>query len=133
MGECSDVLTEAAMTRAQVEVGQQHNGENKAVSRFSLHPTLCNPIPRTETPLKLKLAWKVSNRSKRDDLRGIWDTLAPGKRVVRTSPTTTLIKGLSVREVKVRNSDISKFGSKAERETDNWLYAQRRLLPYNKT
>ena len=42
--------------------------------------------------------------------------------MVRTSPTTTLIKEPGVPEVKIRNSDIAKFVTEAERNTDLWTY-----------
>ena len=121
------------MTKAQVDAGRRYNGDkNKSVSGFILHPKLTNPIPRTEQSLELKLARKVSKRSKRD-LRGLWETLATGSTVVRTSTTTRAIKEPGVREVKVRNSDIAKFGTQAERNTELWQCAQRRPLPYNQT
>ena len=107
-------------------------GSNKSVSRFIIHPKLNNPIPRSEKSLDLKLPRKVTKRSKRD-LRGLWETLAPGSTVERTSDTTTVIKGPGVSEVRVRNSDIAKFGTRAERHTDIWQYAQRRPHPYEKT
>ena len=59
--------------------------------------------------------------------------LAPGSFDVRTSPTTTVIKEPRVSEVRVRNSDIAKLGTRAERNTDLCQYAQRRPLPYDKT
>ena len=59
--------------------------------------------------------------------------MAPGSTVVRTSPTTTVIKEPGVPEVRVRNNDIAKFGTRAERNTDLWQYAQRRTFPYDKT
>ena len=129
----SDILIEEAMQRAQVDAGRRYNGEhNKSVSRFVLHPKLNNPIPRSEQSLDLKLARKVTKRSKRD-LRGLWETLAPGSTVVRTLDTTTVIKEPGVPEVSVRNSDIAKFGTRAERNSNLWQYAQRRPLPYEKT
>ena len=132
-GGRSDILIEEAMQKAQVDEGPLYNGDhNKAISRFIMHPKLNNPIPRTEQSLDLKLARKVTKRSKRD-LRGLWETLAPGSRVVRTSDTTTVIKEPGVPEVCVRNSDIAKFGTHAERNTDLWEYAKRRPLPYEKT
>ena len=74
----------------------------------------------------------MSKRSKRD-LPDLLDTLAPGSTVVHTSPKTTVIKELGVPEVKVRNSDIAKFGTKTEQITDLWKYAQKRPLRYDKT
>ena len=59
--------------------------------------------------------------------------MAPGSTVVRTSDTTTVIKEPGVPEVCVRNSDIAKFGTRAERNTDLWEYAKRRPLPYEIT
>ena len=53
--------------------------------------------------------------------------------VVRTTPTTTAIKEPGVAEVKVRNSDIAQFGTRAKRITEVWQYAQRRPFPYDKT
>ena len=97
-----------------------------------MHPKLNNPITRSEKSLDLKLARKVTKRSKRD-LRGLWETLAPGSTVVRTSDTTTVIKEHGVPEVRVRNIDIAKFGNRAERNTDLWQYAQRRPLHCEKT
>ena len=132
-GDRSDILIEEAMQKAQVDAGRRYNGaHNKSVSRFIVHPKLNNPIPRTEQSLDIKLARKVTKRSKRD-LRGLWETLAPGSTVVRTSDTTTVIKEPGVPEVCVPNSDIAKFGTRAERNTDLWEYAKRRPLPYGKT
>ena len=106
------------MTKAQVDAGRRYNGDkNKSISRYrvryaiGVHPKLNNPIPRTEQSLELMLAGKVSKRSKKD-LRGLWETLASGSTVMRTSPITTVIKEPGVPEVKVRNSDIAKFGTR---------------------
>ena len=116
----SDILVEEAMQKAQVDAGRRYNGEhNKSVSRFIVHPKLNNPVPRSEKSLDLKLARKGIKRSKRD-LRGLWETLTPGSTVVRTSDTTTVIKEPGVPEERVRNSDIAKFGTRAERNTDLW-------------
>ena len=121
------------MQKAQVDTGRRYNREhNKLVSRFIIHPKLNNPIQRSEKSLDIKLARKVSKRSKRDP-RGLWETLAPGSTVVRTSPTTTVLKEPGVPEVRVRNNDIAKFGTHAERNTELCQYAQRRPLPYEKT
>ena len=132
-GDRSDILIEEAMQKAQVDAGRRYNGEhNKSVSRFIMHPKLNNPIPWSEKSLDLRLARNVTKRLKRD-LRGLWETLAPGSTVVRTSDTTTVIKEPGIPEVRVRNSDIAKFSTRAERHTDIWQYAKRRPLPYEKT
>ena len=70
------------MQKAHVDAGRRYNGDhNKSISRFIVHPKLNNPNPRTEQSLDLKLARKVTKRSKRD-LHGLWETLAPGSTVV---------------------------------------------------
>ena len=121
-GDRSDLLIETATQKAQVDAGRRYNGEhNKSGSRFIIHPKLNNPIPRSQKSLELKLARRVTKRSKRD-LRGLWETLAPGGTVVRTSETTTVIKEPGVPEVRVRNSNIARFGTRAERNTDLWQY-----------
>ena len=110
------------MSKAQVDKGRRYNGDkSRSISRFILHPKLTNQIPRTERSL-LKLARTVSKQSKRD-FPCLWETLAPSSTVVRTSPTTTAIKEPGVPEVKVRNSDNAKFGTRAERNTELWQYA----------
>ena len=132
-GDRSDLLIEEAMQKAQVDARRRYNGDtNESVSRFIMHPKLNNHIPRSEKSLEIKLARKVSKRSKRD-LRGLWETLAPVSTVVRTSDTTTVFKEPGVPEQSVRSSDIAKFGTRVERNTELWQYAQRRPLPYEKT
>ena len=80
-GDRSDILVEETMQKAQVDAGRRYNGEkNKPISRFIMHPKFNNPIPRSKKSLKIKLARKVSKRSKRN-LRGLWEKLA---RVVRS-------------------------------------------------
>ena len=112
------MLLEEAMNKAKLDAGRRYNSDtNKSVSHFILHPKLTIPISRSETFLKLKMARKVTKRSTRD-IRGVGETLAPGSTVVRTSHSTAVIEEPGIPEVKVRNSDIAKFGTKAERNTD---------------
>ena len=113
-GDRSDILIEEAMQKAQVDAGRRYNGDkNKSILRFIMHLKMNNPIPLSERSLEVKVARKVSKRSKRN-LRGLWETLAPGSIVVITSPTTTVIKEPGVPEVRFRNNDIAKFGTRAE-------------------
>ena len=84
-GDRSDILIEEAMQKAQVDAGRRYNGDkNKSISRFIMHPKLNKLIPRSERSL---------------DLRGLWETLSPGSTVVRTLPTTTVIREPGVPEV----------------------------------
>ena len=70
----SDILIEEAMQKAHVDAERRYNGKhNTSVSRFIMHPKLNNPIPRLEKSLEIKLAHKVSKRSK-------WDLRGCGKR-----------------------------------------------------
>ena len=57
----------------------------------------------------------------------------PGSFVTKSSPTITIINEPGRSPVKVRDSDLAKFGTKAERSTNLWVYAQRRPAPYEKT
>ena len=103
-----------------MDAERRYNGDtNKSVSRFIMHPKLNNPIPLSKKSLEIKLVHKVSKWFKRD-LRGQWETLAPGSTVVRTSDTTTVIREPGVPEVSVWNSNIAKFGTCAERNTELW-------------
>ena len=84
---------------------------------------------RLPVSLKLKLAREVTKRLK-TDLRGLWITLAPGRKVLRTYPTTTNVNEPGGPEVRYRNNDIAKFSVKAERKTPLWKFLQRWPLPY---
>ena len=53
--------------------------------------------------------------------------------MTKSSPTTTIINEPGRSPVKVRDSDLAKFGTKAERSTSHWMYAQRRPAPYERT
>ena len=53
--------------------------------------------------------------------------------MTKSSPTTTIINEPGRPPVKVRDSDLAKFGTKAERSTNLWKYAQRRPAPYEQT
>ena len=57
--------------------------------------------------------------------------LAPGSTVCKVSPTTSVIKEPQKQEVRVRNSDIAKFGTRAERETELTQYIERRPKKIN--
>ena len=56
----------------------------------------------------------------------MYEVLAPGSTVCKVSPTTSVIKEPNRQEVRVRNSDIAKFGTRAERDTDLTQYIKRR-------
>ena len=53
-----------------------------------------------------------------------YEVLKPGAYVTKPSPTTSIIKEPGRSPVKVRDSDIAKFGTKAERATTLCNYAR---------
>ena len=60
--------------------------------------------------------------------------LAPGSSVVKTDTFTSVIKEPGKRDVTIRNSDLAKFGTKTERQTELQIYANRRpKIPARKT
>ena len=122
------------MCQASLDAGQRYRESDNKESRFITHPQITDPIPRTEQSLNVKLARKLpqQKRAKRQ-LAGLYEVLKPGSFVTKSSPTTTIINEPGRTPVKVRDSDLAKFGTKAERSTNLWVYAQRRPAPYEKT
>ena len=60
--------------------------------------------------------------------------LAPGSSVTKSNDYTSIIKEPGKRVVTFRNSDLAKFGTKAQKQTDLKCYAERRpKLPTGKT
>ena len=120
------------MNKAQQDAGLRYRDSDNKESRFIIHPKITNPIPRTEKSLNVKLARKlpIKKRAKRQ-LAGLYEVLKQGSFVTKSSPTTTIINEPGRSPVKVRDSDLAKFGTKAERSTNLWAYAQRRLAPYD--
>ena len=130
----SDIEIEHKMCQACLDAGQRYREHDNKESRFITHPQITDPIPRTEQSLNVKLARKLpqKKRAKRQ-LAGLYEVLKPGSFVTKSPPTTTIINEPGRTPVKVRDSDLAKFGTKAERSTNLWVYAQRRPAPYEKT
>ena len=82
--------------------------------------------------MQVKLARKLhENQRQKKNLDGLYEVLAPGSTVCKVSPTTSVIKEPHKQEVRVRNSDIAKFGTRAERETELTEYIERRPKKIN--
>ena len=82
--------------------------------------------------MQVKLARKLhDNQRQKKNLDGLYEVLAPGSTVCKVSPTTSVIKEPHKQEVRVRNSDIAKFGTRAERETELTQYIERRPKKIN--
>ena len=132
--EISDLDIEKSMIKAQQDAGLRYRDSDKKESRFIIHPKITNPIPRTEKSLNVKLAGKLPNKKRaKRQFAGIYEVLKPGSFVTKSSPTTTKINEPGRFSVKVRDSDLAKFGTKAERSTNLWAYVQRRPAHYEQT
>ena len=106
--------------------GEQQLIKSEGVSR---------PIPCSEGSIQLKLARKIhESRRQKKNLDGLHEVLAPGSTVCKVSPTTSVIKETNRQEVRVRNSDIATFCTKAERDTELTQYIERKANKiYEKT
>ena len=130
----SDTEIEKNMCQASLDTGYRYRDSDYKESRFITHPKLTDPIPRTEKSLSVKLARKLRNKKRaKRQLAGLYEVLKPGTFVTKSSPTTTIINEPGRSPVKVCDSDLAKFGTKAERSTNLWTYAQRRAAPYEQT
>ena len=119
--EKSDMDIEKSMNRAQQDPGLRYRDSDNKEWRFIIHPKITNPIPRTEKSLNVKLARKLPNKKRAmRQLAGLYEVLKPGFFATTSSPTTTIINEPGRSPVKVRDSDLAKFGTKAERSTNLW-------------
>ena len=125
--ERSDTELELNRDRLSKDAGKRKNEDPNKKSRVIPHPEVGLSVPRTEASLEFKLA-KKRPRMKRSKkiLDGLYDVLAPGSSVVKTDKFTSVIKEPGKRDVTIRNSDLPKFGTKAERQTELQLYVNRR-------
>ena len=122
------------MCQASLDAGSRYRDSDNKESRFITHPKLKDPIPRTEKSLSVKLARKLPNKKRgKRQLAGLYQVLKPGSLVTKSSPTTIIINEPGRSPVKVRDSDLAKFGTKEEKSTNLWMYAQRRPAPYEQT
>ena len=122
------------MCQAQQDAGRRYRDSDNKESRLIMHPKISNPIPRTEGFLKVKLERKLPNKKRaKKELAGLYEVLEPGSYVTKSSPTTTITNEHGQSPAKVRDSDLAKFGTKAERATQFWTYAQHRPAPYKDT
>ena len=122
------------MCQAQQDAGRRYRDSDNEESRFIIHPKISSPIPRTEASLKIKVSRKLPNKKRaKKQLAGLYDVLKRGSYVTKSSPTTTIINEPGHSPDKVRDRDLAKFGTKAERSTNLWTYAQRRPAPYEQT
>ena len=129
---CSDTEIErvicAASTLARTEQEKRNDGEE----RFISSDAVCRPIPCSERSVQMKLARRLHDKqSQKKNLDGLYEVLAPGSTVCKVIPTTSVIKEPHKQELRVRNSDIAKFGTRAEGETEITQYIERRPKKIN--
>ena len=131
----SDTEVELNKDRLSKDATKRKNEDPNKESRVIPHPDVGQSMPRTEASLEVKLAKKRprTKRSKKT-LEGLYDVLAPGSSVVKTDTFTSVIKEPGKRDIAIRNSDLKKFGTKAERQAELQTYANRRSkTPTGKT
>ena len=123
----SDVELEQIKNRLSKGAVRRSNADPDIESCVIPHPDVGLAVPRTDALLTVKLAKKKpkSKRSK-ESLDGLYEVLAPGSSVFETDAYTSVIKEPGKREFTIRNSDLDKIGTKAERQTDLQIYANRR-------
>ena len=86
-------------------------------SRFSSTTKAHHPVPLKEQAEQINIARKKNphRRSKRN-LDGLYEVLAPGSVVQKTDQSTSVFREPGKMEVTVRNSDITKFGTRDEQK-----------------
>ena len=125
--ERSDIEFDLNNEKLSKDALKRRNEDPNKEPRVISHPEVGLPVPRTEASLTVKLA-KKRPRTKRlkESLDGIFDVLAPGSSVVKSNKYTSVIKEPGKRDVTIRNSDLAKFGTKAERQTELQMYSNHR-------
>ena len=131
----SDIEIEMNKDRLSKDATKRRNEDPNKESRVIPHPDVGQSVPRREASLDVKLAKKRprTKRSKKS-LDGLYDVLAPASSVIKANTFTSVIKEPGKRDVTIRNSNLAKFGTKAERGTELQVYANRRpKIPMGKT
>ena len=123
---CLDTEIERVMCAASVLARAEQEKRKDGEERFLNSEDVSRPIPCSERSVQVKLARKLyENQRQKKNLDGLYEVLAPGSTECKVSPTTSVIKEPHKQEVRVRNSDIAKFGTRAERDTDLAQYIER--------
>ena len=113
--------------RLSKDAGKRKNEDPNKESRVIPHSEVGLSVPRTGASLEIKpLKKRPRTKRSKKSLDGLYDVLAPGSSVVKTDKFTSVIKEPGKRDVTIRNSDLAKFGTKAERQTELQLYVNRR-------
>ena len=125
--EKSDTELELNRDRLNKDAAKRKNEDPNKESRVIPHPEVGLSVPRTEASLEIKLAEKrPRTKRSRKSQDGLYEMLAPGSSVVKTNTFTSVIKEPGKRDETIRDSNLAKFGTKAERQTELQLYANHR-------
>ena len=123
----SDTELEHNRDKLNKDAARRRNADPEKESKLISHPEVGLPLPRTETSLAVKLAKKKpKTKSSKKSLDGLYEVSAPCSSVVKTDTYVSVIKEPEKRDVTICNSDLAKFGTKAERQTELQMYANRR-------
>ena len=113
---CSDTEIERVICAASSKARAEQDKRNDREQRLIKSEVISRSIPCSERSIQVKLARKFhENQRQKKNLDGLYEVLAPGSTFCKVSPTTSVIKEPNRQEVRVRNSDIAKFGTRAER------------------
>ena len=125
--EARVIEIEISRIRLSNDAVRRCNADPDKELRVIPYPDVGQAVPRTEASLSLKLAKnKPKSKTSKKNLDGLRDVLAPGSPVIKSDAYTSMKKEPRKRKVTIRNSDLAKFGTKAERQTDLQVYANRR-------
>ena len=105
---------------------QQQKMKNEE-ARLMWSESISRPIPGSERSSQVKTAKKIhaAHRQKKE-LDGLYDLLAPGRTVGKVGPTKSIIKEPNRPEARVRNSHLTKFGTRQEWDTELGQYIDTR-------
>ena len=115
----SDIDVEKYRDRLSKDAVRRCNEDPNKESRVIKQTDVSQSLPRAEASLTLKLAKKKpKNKRSKKSLDGLYQVLAPDSSVIKFDAYTSVIKEQGKREVPIRNSDLAKFETKAERKAD---------------
>ena len=126
-GARSDIDLQKSRDRLSKDAVRRCNKGLHIESRVITHPDVGQAVPRTGASPTLKLTTKKPKKMRsKKSLDGLYEVLAPESSVIKADAYTSIKKEPGKWEVTIRNCELAKFGTKAERQTDQKNYADRR-------
>ena len=116
---CSNTGMEKVICAANIRAHKEQEKMKDGESGLKWSKGITRPIPRSERSAQEKIARKIqaSQRQKKNS-DGLYEVLARGSTVGKVSPTTSIIKEPNRPDVRIRNSDIAKCGTRNKRDTE---------------